>query len=103
MRKCLGSLLVAFTVVSGCSSGGPKATTFAVATCPVVMRWADDSVTAVNEFQEKSPALADAGARRALYEATFARLDALAAALADRVDALPYPIENGADIHQRLD
>ncbi|MDQ1426480.1 MAG: hypothetical protein QOD72_3978 [Acidimicrobiaceae bacterium] len=104
MRNRVLPIAVAVAVVSGCSSsGGQTVTSFAAATCPVVMGWADDSTTAVNEFEEQSPALADAGARRALYEATFARLDAAAAALADRAASLPYPNKNGSEIRQRLD
>ncbi len=103
MRNRVRSALLALAVVNGCSSGGSKATSFAAAACPVVMRWADDSVTAVNEFQEKSPTFADAAARRAAYEATFARLDGVVAALAADVASLPYPADNGAEIRRRLD
>jgi hypothetical protein len=103
MRSRVVSVVLAAAVVGGCSSGGTKASSFAAAACPIVMHWADDTVTAVNEFQEKSPTLADAGARRALYEATFTRLDAITGALADSVAALPYPSDNGAEIRKRLD
>jgi hypothetical protein len=103
MRSRVVSVVVALAVVGGCSSRDSKATSFAAAACPAVMRWADDSVTAVNEFQEKSPALADAAARRALYEAAFTRLDGLAAALDASVATLPYPTDNGAEIRQRLE
>jgi len=95
--------LAGVTLVAGCSSGGAKASTFAAAACPVVMRWADDSVTAVNEFQEQSPTLPDAASRRAAYEAAFARLDALADALGEGVAALPYPTANGAELRGRLE
>jgi hypothetical protein len=103
MRSRVLSVAVAVVIVSGCSSGSSKATSFAGVACPVVMRWADDSVTAVNEFQEKSPTLADAAARRALYEGTFTRLDGIAQALGDSVASLPYPTDNGAEIRQRLE
>jgi hypothetical protein len=103
MRSRVVSVALAVAVVTGCSSGGSKATSFAGAACPVVMHWADDSVTAVNEFQEKSPTLADAAARRALYEATFLRLDAVVGALGDNVASLPYPSDHGTEIRQRLD
>jgi hypothetical protein len=103
MRSRILSFIVTVVIVSGCSSGGQKATSFAGAACPVVMRWADDSVTAVNEFQEQSPKLADAAARRASYEATFTRLDGIAAALAASVASLPYPPDNGTEMRQRLD
>jgi hypothetical protein len=103
MRSRVVAVVLAAAVVSGCSSSGPKATSFAVAACPVVMHWADDSTTAVNEFEEQSPTMADAAARRASYEATFTRLDVLAVALGDSVAALPYPSDNGAEIRQRLD
>jgi hypothetical protein len=102
VRSRVLSAVVAVVVVSGCSSGGSKAASFATAACPVVMHWADDSVTAVNEFQEQSPKLADAAARRALYLATFARLDDIAVALGASVASLPFPADNGAEIRQRL-
>lgn len=103
MRSRVASVVVAVVVVNGCSSGGAKATSFAAAACPVVMRWADDSVAAVNEFQEQSPKLTDAAARRASYEATFGRLDGIATALGASVASLPYPTDNGTEIRQRLD
>jgi hypothetical protein len=98
--------LVVFTglaVVAGCSSGGSKATAFASASCPVVMQWADESVTAVNVFQEQSPQLTDAAARRAAYLDAFTRLDVLVTSLSERVGALPYPRDNGAEIRTRLE
>jgi hypothetical protein len=96
-------VLAGLAVVAGCSSGAPKANEFATAACPVVMQWADDSVTAVNVFQEQSRQLTDAAARRAAYLAAFARLEETVASLSAHVAALPYPDEDGAEIRQRLD
>ena len=93
---------VSAIALGACSSGPGAGGSFAEAACPAVMQWADDSVTAVNEFQEQSPKLPDAAARRTSYEATFTRLDAVAASLATEVDALPYPKANREEIHQRL-
>jgi hypothetical protein len=96
-------VFAASAVVAGCSSGGPKATAFAAASCPVVMHWADDSVTAVNMFQEQSPQLPDATARRGAYLAAFSRLDEEVTSLSERVAALPYPSDKGDEIRERLD
>jgi hypothetical protein len=103
MRRRSAAIVGVALVVASCSSGGSKAASFADALCPAVMRWADDAVTTVNEFQEASPQLADPGARRAAYVAAFGRLDDVADALAGRLAALPYPSDHSAEIRGRLD
>lgn len=95
------ALVFGLVTLAACSSSS-KATSFRDAACPAVMRWADDAVTAVNEFQEKSPTLADATARRAAYEATFVTLDGIVARLGQAFDGLPYPPKDGPALESLL-
>jgi hypothetical protein len=97
-RSLAAGLLVTLLAAAGCGDRPD----FAGALCPTVQRWSDDSVTAVNLFQEDSPSLAGPSARRARYLKAFADLHRVVNRFDAALGDLPYPANGGAEMRARL-
>jgi hypothetical protein len=97
-RRCTALLCGTVLLANACRDG----TDFAGALCPTVQRWSDDSVTAVNLFQEDSPALDGPVARRARYLKAFADLHRVVNRFDAALGDLPYPEAADAELRARL-
>lgn len=99
MAMLATSWLAASCLLSAC---GGQGRTFAGEVCGATQRWADDSVTAVNLFQEASPHLDGPTERRARYRRAFAELFRVVNRFEDRVEDLPSPPAHRAEVADRL-